>query len=56
MFVALAFPGNVNVGWFQDGSLRRKEVLNDGGDSVRLFDERSREIATLVVPGGESDE
>lgn len=35
----------------QDGSLRRKEVLNDDGDSVKLLNARGREVASLTIPG-----
>lgn len=35
----------------QDGSLRRKEVLNDDGDVVILYNDRGNEIAAIELPG-----
>lgn len=40
----------------QDGSLRRKEVLNDDGDSVKLLNARGREVASLTIPGEDDEE
>ena len=38
----------------QDGSLRRKEVLNDDGESVVLTDPQGKEVAVLDIPGQRS--
>ncbi|CAM9497910.1 unnamed protein product [Choristocarpus tenellus] len=49
--------GKGNLMWLnQDGSLRRKEVLNNDGDEIMLSDREGVEVASILTIPSEEDE